>query len=74
MEGIFGEPAGVTALAGIEKAIVQGIIKPNETVTMIMTGNGLKDPVNAQKAISPPVILKPDIEILNRYLKEKGVK
>ena len=74
MEGIFGEPAGVTALAGIEKAIAQGIIKPNETVTMIMTGNGLKDPVNAQKAISPPVILKPNIEILNRYLKEKGVK
>jgi len=74
MEGIFGEPAGVTALAGIEKAIAQGIIKPNETVTMIMTGNGLKDPVNAQKAISPPVILKPDNENLNRYLKEKGVK
>lgn len=74
MEGIFGEPAGVAALAGIEKAITQGIIKPNETVTMIMTGNGLKDPVNAQRAISPPIILKPDIEVLNRYLKEKGVK
>ncbi len=74
MEGIFGEPAGVTALAGIEKAIARGMIKPNETVTMIMTGNGLKDPANAQKAISPPILLKPDIDMLNHYLKEKGVK
>lgn len=72
LEGIFGEPAGVTALAGIEKAIEQGIIKPSETVTLIVTGNGLKDPANAQKAISPPVILKPDIRLLDRYLKEKG--
>jgi len=73
-EGIFGEPAGVAALAGIEKAIEKGIIKRTETVTFIMTGNGLKDPANAQKAISPPILLKPDLELLNHYLKEKGVK
>ncbi|MDD2398591.1 MAG: threonine synthase [Bacilli bacterium] len=73
LEGIFGEPAGVAALAGIEKAVHTGMINTNETVTFIMTGNGLKDPVNAQKVISPPVLLKADIELLNDYLKEKGV-
>ena len=74
LEGIFGEPAGVTALAGVEEALHRGLIKPDESVTFIVTGNGLKDPTNAQKAISQPVLLKPDIEALNKYLKEKGVK
>lgn len=74
LEGIFGEPAGVTALAGVEEALRRGLIKPDESVTFIVTGNGLKDPTNAQKAISQPLLLKPDIEALNKYLKEKGVK
>ena len=72
-EGIFGEPAGVAALAGIKKAIKEGIIKPNESVTMIVTGNGLKDPNNAQKAISKPQLMEPNINKLDIYLKEKGV-
>ena len=71
-EGIFGEPAGVAAIAGIEKAIKEGIIKPTETVAMIVTGNGLKDPVNAQKAITPPTPMKPNLEELDKFLKEKG--
>ena len=74
LEGIFGEPAGVTALAGVEEALHKGLIKPDESVTFIVTGNGLKDPTNAQKAIRQPVLLKPDIEALHKYLKEKGVK
>ena len=73
-EGIFGEPAGVTALAGLEEALKTGIIKPNESVTVIMTGNGLKDPVNAQKAVKAPVLLKPKLEELKQYMKEKGDK
>ncbi|NMV82112.1 MAG: threonine synthase, partial [Erysipelotrichia bacterium] len=52
LEGIFGEPAGVTALAGVQEALNIGLIKPDESVTFIVTGNGLKDPTNAQKAIS----------------------
>ena len=72
-EGIFGEPAGVAALAGIKEAIKQEIIRKDETVTMIVTGNGLKDPKNAQKAITPPKLMKPNIDELDTYLKEKGV-
>lgn len=72
-EGVFGEPAGVTSLAGLISALERGIIKKNETVTIIVTGNGLKDPANAQKASSRPEIIKPDINELDEYLKEKGV-
>ena len=71
-EGIFGEPAGVAAIAGIKEALKQGIIKPDETVTMIVTGNGLKDPKNAQKAINPPKLMKPNLNELDKFLKEKG--
>ena len=72
-EGIFGEPAGVTGVAGLKKALKEGIIKPSESVTIIVTGNGLKDPNNAQKAIVKPDLMEPSIEKLDIYLKEKGV-
>lgn len=71
-EGIFGEPAGVAAIAGIKKAVQLGIIKPNETVTTIVTGNGLKDPVNGQKAVSMPEPMKADLGELDKFLKDKG--
>lgn len=73
LEGVFGEPAGVAAIAGIKKAVEQGIIRKDETVTTIVTGNGLKDPANAQKAINAPVLMKPNLEELDKFLKEKGV-
>ena len=72
-EGIFGEPAGVTPLAGLIKAMKDGIIRKDETVTIIITGNGLKDPNNAQKAISKPELMESDINKLDIYLKGKGV-
>ena len=72
-EGIFGEPAAVTSLAGLKKALKKGIISKDESVTIIITGNGLKDPNNAQKAISKPELMEPNINKLDIYLKEKGV-
>ncbi len=72
-EGIFGEPAAVTTLAGLKKALKEGIISKDESVTIIITGNGLKDPNNAQKAISKPELMEPNINKLDIYLKEKGV-
>ncbi len=73
-EGIFGEPAGVAALAGVKEAIKTGIIKKTETVTVIMTGNGLKDPLNAQKAVKAPALVKPRLEDLKQIIEEKGEK
>ena len=63
---------GVAAIAGIKKAVELGIIKPNETVTTIVTGNGLKDPVNGQKAVSMPEPMAPSLEELDKFLKDKG--
>jgi threonine synthase len=57
--GIFGEPAGVAGLAGLLKNIKNGKIDKNESVVLIMTGNGLKDvdqilKINASIISSPP--------------------
>ena len=72
-EGIFGEPAGVTGVAGLRKALEDGVISKDESVTIIVTGNGLKDPNNAQKAIVKPELMEADINKLDIYLKGKGV-
>ena len=63
-EGVFGEPAGVTATAGLKKAVEDGMIKSNETVTVISTGSGLKDSKNAMLAAGEPFKCEPDIRAL----------
>jgi threonine synthase len=73
-EGIFGEPAGVASLAGVAAAVEQGVIRPEESVTVIMTGNGLKDPVNAQKTGRIRQLIKPNIDEVEQYIRKNGVK
>lgn len=63
-EGVFGEPAGVTATAGLKKAVEDGIIHSSETVTVISTGSGLKDAKNAMLAAGEPFKCEPDIRAL----------
>ena len=63
-EGVFGEPAGVTATAGVREAVARGIIRPDETVTAISTGSGLKDVRNALKAAGKPKLCEPDLAAL----------
>ncbi len=42
-EGIFCEPAGAVALAGLEDALNRGEIGPGEAVVCLVTGSGFKD-------------------------------
>lgn len=68
-EGIFGEPAGVTSLAGLEKAIKDGIINENDKVCIIVTGNGLKDIESAFKSVDKAITINPDLKELKKYIK-----
>ena len=65
-EGVFGEPAGVTATAGVRQAVADGVIKSNETVTVISTGSGLKDVKNALRAAGKPTMCEPSLEALEQ--------
>ncbi len=48
-EGIFAEPAAAASYAGLVKSLEVGAINTKETTVVIITGNGLKDQVNALK-------------------------
>ncbi|MEW6661597.1 MAG: threonine synthase [Bacillota bacterium] len=69
--GVFGEPAGVTGLAGLQKLADQKVIRRQETVVVCITGNGLKDVANGIKAAGEPLRVQPDINQLLAML-EKG--
>jgi threonine synthase len=49
-EGIWVEPAGAVALAGLAKAIEEGVLSPDEPAVCVLTGHGFKDPVSAEAA------------------------
>lgn len=65
---VFGEPAGVAGVAGVRKAVEQGIIQQNESVAIIITGNGLKDIQNAIKAAGEPCRIAPSISAVKSFL------
>jgi threonine synthase len=41
--GIFAEPTGAAALAGVGVALERGLVRKGERVLQVVTGNGLKD-------------------------------
>ena len=80
--GVFGEPAGVAATAGLAKAAIRGLIPRNSLVVSIVTGNGLKDVASAQTAAGIGAIpdgeakllrIEPDIDLLTRELAKRGI-
>ena len=58
---VFGEPAGVAGVAGVRNAVKQGVIAANETVALLITGNGLKDIQSAIKAAGAPTYIEPEL-------------
>ncbi len=66
--GVFGEPAGAASLAGLQKMLDQNIIKENERVVCVVTGNGLKDVSSAIKAAGTPPLIEADITAVKEFL------
>jgi len=52
--GIFGEPAGVAALAALIKLRSRQEVSPNERVVIMVTGTGLKDVDSGRKGVTVP--------------------
>jgi threonine synthase len=53
-EGIFTEPAGGTTLAATRALVKQGVIGPNESVVVCITGNGYKTAEVMYGRVQPP--------------------
>lgn len=72
--GVFAEPAGAAGTAGVKKALEQGLIERDASVCSIVTGNGLKDIANGQKAAGQPMHLPPDLSAFDRALIDKNIQ
>lgn len=55
-EGIFSEPAGAVALAGLEDAVKRKEVHPHETVVCLVTGSGFKDMASVDAHFNLPAI------------------
>jgi threonine synthase len=66
--GIFAEPAGSTAYAGLLKAVEQGLVGPQDPVLVLNTGNGLKDTRAAMQAVAAAPIIEPTMAALKQHL------
>lgn len=71
--GIFGEPAGVTGMAGLKQLVEVGKIQSHEKVVVIITGNGLKDVKNAIAATGEPLRVEPSLSNLISGFEKMGV-
>lgn len=60
--GVFGEPAAVTAWAGVHAAVEAGILGKNDSVLVVSTGTGLKDVKAARRATQASPTLAPTMD------------
>ncbi len=66
--GIFSEPAGAAAFAGLRKALSTGLIGPADPVLVLVTGSGLKDTRAALQAFGAAPVIEPTLEALKRHM------
>jgi threonine synthase len=66
--GVFGEPAGVAGVAGLRRAVREGIVGTGESALVVITGNGLKDIQGARRAAGSELEVEPHLEAVRRAL------
>ena len=66
--GVFAEPAGATAYAGLVAATASGVVGSDDPVLVINTGSGLKDVKAAMQAVTAAPIIKPTLSAVKRIL------
>lgn len=66
--GIFAEPAGAAAYAGLVKALQSGKITPEDPILVMNTGSGLKDTRAAMSAVYNPPVIEPTLAALKTCL------
>jgi threonine synthase len=66
--GIFAEPAGAAAFAGMEMALDRGMVDPEHPILVLNTGSGLKDTRAAMLAVREAPVIEPTLPALKDYL------
>ncbi|MEJ2334739.1 MAG: threonine synthase [Gemmatimonadales bacterium] len=60
--GVFAEPGGAAALAGLHAALEEGLVGRDERIVLLVTGTGLKDVPAASRLVERPEPISPDLE------------
>jgi threonine synthase len=66
--GIFAEPAGATAYAGLIAACAAGQLDPDAPILVMNTGSGLKDVRAAMQSVAPAPIIEPTLQAVKKAL------
>lgn len=66
--GIFAEPAGAAAYAGVARAISNGVVGSEDPILVINTGSGLKDIRAAMSAVNPAPVIEPTLDAVKKLL------
>ena len=66
--GVFAEPAGATAYAGLVKAAASGLVGSADPILVMNTGSGLKDVRAAMSAVQSAPIIEPTLAAVKAIL------
>lgn len=66
--GVFAEPAGAAALAGLHVALAEGLVGREERVVLLVTGTGLKDVPAASRTVERPTPIRPELDAVAERL------
>jgi threonine synthase len=67
-ESLFCEPSAAASLAAVMVLLDKGVLEKGQTILCVSTGNGLKDPRAALKALPTPPSVEPMAEEIDRLL------
>ncbi len=68
LSGVFPEPSCAAVYAGAKRAVQSGLLEHDESVLLLMTGNGLKDIKRAQQSVAQGLRVQPTIESIRQAL------
>jgi threonine synthase len=61
--GVFGETAAGVTLGALRTAVAEGVLGGDDTVVLLVTGDGLKTPQPVADRLSP-IVVEPDADLL----------
>jgi threonine synthase len=66
--GVFAEPAGAAAYAGLVRAVAEGLVKSDDPILVLNTGSGLKDVRAAMQAVNAAPVIEPSLDAVKKIL------
>lgn len=73
LTGVFAEPAAATCIAGLKRAVSEGMVSKRACAVALVTGSGLKDIQGARSAAGKPFDVSPDGSGLQDILQQQGL-